>query len=168
MTVTRVATELNATTFFSSRDVVADKLKLAMETTFRDQALCTALNFQLNGVSLPAPFESEIANTEVQKQDIRTAEAERFAKEVQGETQVKQAEQQYEAIILAAQASAETVRLNNDAYVEQFNITQRLQAEGFVAIYENLGSSEEQLLEYMRMRALRDHPAWNSIISIQK
>lgn len=167
-TVTKAATFYNASTFFSRRGDVAEGFRVAIESMFQDNAYTNALNFQLRKVVLPTAFEQAIQFTEVQRQDIRTAEAEELTQRVAGETLVRQAEQEAQSIVLRAEADAQTILLNNEAYVEQFNLTQSLQAQGFKTIYESLGSSEDQLLEYMRMRALRDHPASNSIISIQR
>lgn len=171
-TITREATRNNATFFFRNREVVSDMLKSAMQDTFENSALCSLTAFQLRKVILPAAFETQIETTEVKKQDIDVAKAEVEAKRTEGQTWVLQAQQEYQSRIFTAQAAAETITLNNQAYVQQFNLTQMLQAQGFETIYLNLGvegdaaQSEANLLEYMRMRALRDHTPANSIISV--
>jgi len=122
--------------------------------------------FQLRAVSLPSAFEQAIQETEVKKQDIQTAQAEYDNQEVQMKTAVLQTQQQAKSIALQANATAQSTLLNMQAYVEQFKLTQKLQAETFAPLYQKLQNNESLLLEYMRARTLRDHPDHLSIVSV--
>lgn len=166
-TITRKATDYNANTFFSDRTLVGEGIEQEIMKVFKEQALCSIEFFQLRSVSLPRDFEVAIQTTEVKKQDIKTAEAERGNRKIAGQTMVKQAEQESQAILYRADAAATTIQLNVDAYVEQFNISQGLQATAFAELYKTLGSDEARLLEYMDVRALRDHPSAGSVISLK-
>lgn len=174
-TVTREVTQWNASSFWKSRASVNKVIEQAVRKAFRDRGNCNIRLFNLKKPSLPESFAREISNTEKQVQDINQAREELGRETVKGQTLVEQARQQTQETVLRAEAQAKTIELNNQAYVDQFNLTQRLQARGFETIYNNLAQDgatqqdkEDLLLEYMRMRALRDHPSGNSIISIQK
>lgn len=165
-TVTREATKHNASTFFSQRVFVGDRMQERMTQDFNDNYFANIEFFQLRSVSLPTRFEEEIQNTEVQKQDISKAEAERGHQEISGQALVAVAVEDAKSIGLQAEATAATVNLDNEAYVRQFNLTQALQAEGFQQIYAQLNANEDSIIEYLDVRALRDHPSEAAIVSI--
>eukprot|EP00440_Ansanella_granifera_P073146 gb/GFBE01079373.1/.p1 GENE.gb/GFBE01079373.1/~~gb/GFBE01079373.1/.p1 ORF type:complete len:309 (+),score=85.86 gb/GFBE01079373.1/:1-927(+) len=164
--LTTSATKYNATGFFNDRQTIALGMEDELKGHFGQEAFAEVPFFQLRSVSLPAPFEHAIQDTEVQKQDIQTATAEKGNQEVQMQTKVLQAQQQAQAIALAANASAQSVLLNAEAYVQQFKLSQELQAESFKLLYDKLGHNETLLLEYMRVRAMRDHPDQLSVVGM--
>lgn len=164
--VTSMATEYNATAFFNDRTTIGLAMEDNIKSVFSTSAYVSVPYFQLRSVGLPADFEKAIQDTEVANQDIQTAHAERDNQEVQQMTKVLQAQQQALSIGLAANASAQTTLLNMDAYVEQFKLAQSLQAESFKDVYQKLGNDEALLLEYMRTRAMRDHPDHLTVVSM--
>lgn len=164
--ITTLATSYNASAFFNDRNTISAEMEAELENTFGVQCFAAVPFFQLRSVSLPALFEEAIQETEVKKQDINTAAAEKQNMEVQMMTQVLQAQQQALSIGLQANATAQSTILNVEAYVQQFALSQELQAHSFVPLYQKLGNNESVLLEYLRYRALRDHPEHLSIVSI--
>lgn len=164
--VTEQATLFNASTFFKDRTRVINSMWTSLREVFSSQGFCNVPSFQLKSVSLPSRFETAIQETEVQNQDIQTAQAERLNKEVSAVTEVLKAQKTANRIEINAQGSAETIKLNVAAYVQQYNLSQWLQAESFVPLYEKLGSDEALLLEYLNIRALRDHPSAKSVINV--
>lgn len=164
--ITMMATRYTATSFFSDRPTIARQMEDALKNHFGTAAFAEVPFFQLRAVSLPQKFEDAIQITEVQKQDIETAHREQKNVNVTMQTKVLQAEQHAQAIALAANASAQGIILHAEAYVAQFGISQRLQAESFKSLYDKLGNNESRLLEYMRVRAMRDHPDHLSVVGM--
>lgn len=164
--ITQVATKYAATDFFSNRTTISLGMETTLKDTFESQAFANVPFFQLRSVSLPPEFEQAIQQTEVKKQDIQTAQAEKDNMQVQMETKVLQAQQQAMAIALAANATAQSTMLNMEAYVKQFGLAQRLQAQSFAPIHDKLKKNDTLLMDYMRARAMRDHPDHNSVVSI--
>jgi regulator of protease activity HflC (stomatin/prohibitin superfamily) len=163
--ITTIATEFNATAFFNDRTKIGLAMEDQLQATFGD-SYATIAYFQLRKTSLPHDFETAIQDTEVKRQDIQTAMAEKQNQEVQMQTKVLQAQQQAQEIAFNANATAQSTLAFVDAYVRQFKLSQELQAEGFKPIKDKLG--EDQLLDYMRMRAIRDHPDQLSVVNIMK
>eukprot|EP00933_Yihiella_yeosuensis_P019152 TRINITY_DN15540_c1_g2_i1.p1 TRINITY_DN15540_c1_g2~~TRINITY_DN15540_c1_g2_i1.p1 ORF type:complete len:327 (+),score=53.70 TRINITY_DN15540_c1_g2_i1:40-981(+) len=164
--LTRVATIYNASQFFSDRQKIALGMEEELKSHFGTDGYCSIPFFQLRSVDLPKAFDDAIQDTEVKKQDIQTAQAEYGNQEVQMQTQVLQALQQAKAIALKANASAQTILLNMNAYVKQFALAQELQAESLKPLYGKLNKDEKLLLEYMSVRALRDHPAQHTVVNL--
>lgn len=165
--ITSSATEHNATAFFNDRTAIGLDMENKVKQGFDVAAYATVPYFQLRSVSLPSEFEQAIQETEVANQDIQTASAERENTEVQMVTKVLQAQQQAMAIGLAANATAQSTMLNMEAYVGQFKLAQSLQAQSFSQLYGKLGNNETLLLEYMRTRAMRDHPDHLTVVSMK-
>lgn len=164
--ITEMATKYSATEFFSNRTTIGVDMEHGLRLEFDAKAFSDVPFYQLRAVTLPQEFENAIQDTEVKKQDIQTATAEKDNQEVQMETKVLQAKQQAQAIALAANATAQSTILNMDAYVQQFNLAQALQAEALKPIYDKLDKNETLLLEYMNARTLRDHPDHLSVVSV--
>merc|ERR1712032_1106833 len=164
--ITAKATAYTATAFFMDRPAIS----LAMEDELKETFVATAFSsvpfFQLRSVSLPSEFEQAIQETEVKEQDIATATAENSTRSVEMDTQILQAQQTAAQIAINANASAQQTMLEVQAYVQQFNLSQTLQADSFEPLFEKLGRNESLLLEYMRMRALREHPDHLSIVNL--
>lgn len=164
--ITMMATRYTATSFFSDRPTIAQHMEDALKNHFGTAAFAEVPFFQLRAVTLPQKFEDAIQITEVQKQDIETAHREQKNVNVTMQTKVLQAEQHAQAIALAANASAQGIILHAEAYVAQFSVSQRLQAQSFKSLYDKLGNNESRLLEYMRVRAMRDHPDHLSVVGM--
>lgn len=164
--ITSVATQFNATAFFNDRTTIGLAMEDELKSVFGKQAYSSIAYFQLRKVTLPKDFEDSIQDTEVKRQDIATASAEMLNQEVVMQTAVKVAEQSAIGIGIDANATALATLAYVDAYVKQFNMTQTLQAVSFVKTLTELGGDESKFLEYMRMRAVRDHPAPLSVVSI--
>jgi len=165
-TVTREATKYPAKEFFSNRAGVSELMKVTMENDLAKQAFVTLDLFQLRSVKLPQLYEGEIQATEVAKQEVEKVTAQKENNRVVGQTDVLKSIQTAKRIALEANATAETTYINNRAFIQQFTLTQTKQAEGFAGIHQILDADENALLDYMDVRALRDHPSKNAVISI--
>jgi regulator of protease activity HflC (stomatin/prohibitin superfamily) len=163
--VTAQATEHDASTFFADRILVINNMTEALEKSF-ENAHSSIENIQLTTVSLPTAFQDAIQATEVAKQDKETAEAERKNQEVEALTRALKAQRDARQVVINAEADATTIKLNTETYVKQFALSQQLQAEGFLPLYEKLGRNESLLLQYLDVRALRDHASANTVVNI--
>lgn len=163
--LTQLATRYNASTVFSQRDRVGDDMKMELNDLFGREAFCNVTNVQLKTLTLPPTFEEAIRETQVAAEKKRTATAERSNQVVSAETEVLQSEQEAERIQIDAQAAAETIRVNNEAFIAQFLFSQGLQAERLSVIYDQLDRNETLLMDYLNMRAVRDHPSDRAVIN---
>eukprot|EP00386_Alphamonas_edax_P015136 GDKI01046315.1.p1 GENE.GDKI01046315.1~~GDKI01046315.1.p1 ORF type:complete len:321 (-),score=80.82 GDKI01046315.1:309-1229(-) len=156
--LTDITTDYTAYDFFQNPQKIRDRMEEVLNTEFYEFAFANITSFQLKTVSLPAEFESAIKETEVQNQDIRKAQAEQERTRVMLQTQVIQAEKQVEIILSQAKAQAEAIRLDNYAQVEALKILQSLQSESYQSVLDALGGNKDALIDYMKIRAIRDHP----------
>lgn len=156
-----------AFTFFNNRTIVEARFSNALQSVFRTQARCELQGFQLRSVSLPREFEQSIQNTEVQKQDIKMADAEVEWKTIEAVTKVLSAEKFANATVTAAEAEAERINYNVKAWVAAFNLTQGLASAAFGELQTKLDGDKDALVDYLWVRALRNHPASRSIVSIE-
>merc|ERR1719215_1568588 len=122
--------------------------------------------FQLRTVHLPREFEDAIKETQVKQQEIQIAQLEQKTNRVQFETQVLQAEQAVRVMQNEAQAEAQAILAANEAYCEQYKVTQNLQSKALHQLMESAGWTAKELLEYLRIRAVRDHPSEKTTIRL--
>lgn len=165
--VTIIATRYNATAFFTDRTRISADMEKSLKSHF-DKLGADIPYFQLRSVELPPPFEKAIQDTEVKKQDIQTAEAEKENQEVTMETKVLQAQQKALEIALQANATGQQILLDAHAYVAQFELAQQLQAKSYKPIYEEYLKDEKTFMDYMQVRTLRNHPDTHSVVNLQR
>lgn len=164
--ITAEATLHNAYDFFANRTLIAVNMHSMLDTHFRKHGFSEVPFLQLRTVHLPTVFEDAISKTQLQEQDIQIAKMEQKANTVLFETRVLQAERTVQVISNNALAEAAAILLANSAFCEQYLITQRLQTLALKGLMANTSWTPERLLDYLRVRALRQHPSENTIIRI--
>jgi len=164
--ITIASTQYSANEFFNKRSVIADEMKEMLDGHFRKHAWSDVPFFQLRTVNLPVEFEDAIQNTQIQQQEIQIAFAEQKQNRVRYESTVIQAQQRVRSILLAADAEAASVLASNDAYCRQYNLTQGLQREALVQMMSDADWGSEEILQYLRVRAVREHPSDKTTMNI--
>jgi hypothetical protein len=167
--LTDVATSFTAYQFFYDRQGIGDAMKNHLSDGFKDFAFASVEFFQLRQVDLPDPFETAIQESEVMKQDIEKAKAEKVQMEVQLETRIKQAEYQKEVNVNIAKGNAEALLKQNEVDVESFNYTQMSRANAYASLKSTLGMNDKQLLKFMKTKIIKEfQQPENMVISIQQ
>jgi len=164
--LTTAATMHNANSFFNNRTIIGEEMHKMLSTHFGKYAFAEVPFFQLRTVHLPEDFEKAIQDTQVKQQEIQIAAAEQNQNRITFETHVLQAQQAVRVMANKAAGEAASIMAQNDAYCRQYNITQSLQSEALSKLKKEAGWDTEQLLEYMRVRAMRVHPAERSTIQL--
>jgi predicted phage-related endonuclease len=82
--------------------------------------MATVEYFQLKNIDLPDQYEKAIQETEVMKQDIHKAEAEKSKMQIELETKVKQAQISSETRVQKAEGEASAMVQENKAQTESF------------------------------------------------
>lgn len=164
--LTSAATFFDANSFFVNRTVIGPEMHEHLRKHFLAHVFADVPFFQLRTVHLPTEFEEAIQETQVKQQDIQIAQAEQMSKKVQFATKVIQAEQQVKVMTQNAEAEAKRVLLNNGAFCKQYTVTQEKQVEALKAVMKASAWNGDQLLDYLAIRAIRDHPAEKMTIGI--
>ena len=90
--LTDSTTKYNAYDFFKSKEAISVDMHKELNATFAEECFATVEYFQLKSIDLPDAYEKAIQETEVKKQDIIKAQAEKDKVAIELETKVKQAE----------------------------------------------------------------------------
>lgn len=162
--LTTAATMHNAHFFFSNRTTISAEMHKMIDSHFQQHGFAEIPFFQLRTVHLPTEFEDAIKETQVKQQEIQIATLEQKTKRVTFQTKVLQAEQAVKVMQNQASAEAASIMAQNDAYCKQYRITQTLQSQALKELMTASGWTSKQLLEYMRIRAVRDHPSEKTTI----
>jgi len=158
------ATDHSAHFFFTNRTAISAVMHQRLDHHFQERAFSEVPFFQLRTVHLPHDFEEAIRETQVKQQDIQIASLEQKTKTVTFKTRVLQAEQDVKVLVNQAEAEAASINASNRAYCKQYKVTQDLQTGALSQLAETSGWNAEELLHYMRIRALRNHPSDRSMI----
>lgn len=164
--LTDVTTQFDAPQFFFSKDKISTAMQIALNETFSQYCYSTVDYFQLKSIDLPDPYESAIQDTEVKRQDIHKADAEKQKMQIELETRIKQAEIGSNININKAQGDASVVLQSNLATSESFYKIQLQQAQALAEVKESLELSSDQLLKYLRAKILKEYPESNMIIGL--
>lgn len=164
--LTTAATIHNAHNFFNNRTTIGQEMHKMLEHHFKLHAYAEVPFFQLRTVHLPDDFEAAIQETQVKQQEIQIAQAEQSQNRVAYETTVLQAEQAVRVMANQGEAEAASIMAQNDAFCRQYEVTQSLQSEALRKLMKAATWKPSQLLEYMRIRAVREHDAAHTTIKI--
>jgi len=162
--LTTAATMHDAHFFFSNRTIISTEMHKMLNSHFQEHAFSEIPFFQLRTVHLPTEFEGAIRDTQVKQQDIQTAIQEQKTNRVSFRTKVLQAEQEVKVLKNQADGEAAAILAQNDAYCKQYRFTQTLQQTALKQLMTSAGWTSKQLLEYLRIRAVRDHPSEKTTI----
>lgn len=158
------ATDHSAHFFFTNRTAISAVMHDRLNKHLQDRAFSEVPFFQLRTVHLPSEFEEAIRETQLKQQDIQIAGLEQKTKTVTFKTRVLQAEQEVKVLINQAEAEAASINATNRAYCRQYKVTQDLQTSALSQMVAASGWDAPQLLDYMRVRAFRGHPANKSTV----
>uniref|UniRef100_A0A7S3N9L6 Band 7 domain-containing protein n=1 Tax=Euplotes harpa TaxID=151035 RepID=A0A7S3N9L6_9SPIT len=164
--LTDVATQYNADQFFFSKDKISGAMQKELNTTFSEYCFSTVDYFQLKSIDLPDKYEIAIQETEVKRQDIHKAEAEKQKMQIELETKIMQAEIASNININKAEGDASTLLQANLATSESFYKIQNQQALALAEVKRALGLSSPQLLTYLRAKILKEYPEEKMIIGL--
>lgn len=155
--LTEVATTFTATQFFTDRTQIGKDMEAQLKADFEERLFATIFSFQLRAVGLPQEFETAIQQTEVKKQDVKLASNEMNATRVSLETELMLAKRRVKVLANKADGQAKSVMLANVADIAQYLATQEKSADSYIGIKKELDDKEDDLLDYMEARVLRDH-----------
>lgn len=164
--LTDAATQYNASQFFFDKEKIQQYSQQQLNMTFAEQWFATVEYFQLKSIDLPDKYEIAIQETEVMKQDIHRAEAEKSKMQIELETKVKQATIASNININRAQGNAATLTQSNMATAESFYKIQNQQATSLAALVQSLQLTPDQLIQYLRAKILKEYPEGKMIIGL--
>lgn len=164
--LTTATTKHNAHDFFTNRTGLSREMHSMLDSHFQQHGYSEVPFFQLRTVKLPKDFEDSIQDTQVKEQEIKVAKAQQDQNRITYETSLLNASQQ--VLVLAQQAAAESAAIyaSNNAYCRQYRLTQELQATSLAKVASGVAWSPEELLQYLRIRAVREHPSTKTTIRV--
>ena len=161
--LTEEATKYTAYNFFMDRGKIKDDFQNELNKNFEKICFSNIQFLQLRKVNLPILFEESIQESEVKKQDIQKAQAEQNKVKIEIDTKIKAAEFQKDVIINKADGEAQAIIKQNDAYVESLLKMQDMQTLAYKNLKESLGLSNQDLLDFMKMKIVKEYDGDNDI-----
>eukprot|EP00440_Ansanella_granifera_P009900 gb/GFBE01010730.1/.p1 GENE.gb/GFBE01010730.1/~~gb/GFBE01010730.1/.p1 ORF type:complete len:317 (+),score=101.29 gb/GFBE01010730.1/:1-951(+) len=157
--ITEHATKFSAQAFYGDRGDVADAFKAAITEALAKHLFIDVQSFQLQPAHFPQAYAAAIVETQEMKQDIQVAEQENKTKVIRKQTELFNARQLANQIIIKAEGNAQQILLANQADVAQYKYRQQVLAEGYSKALDFFGGQDAvpHFLEYMKLEALKAH-----------
>jgi len=118
--ISDAATKFSAFEFFTERAKISAQMEESLQETLSKTVYTDVVFFQLRSVDLPDDYEKAIQHTEVTKQEIHKAEAERGKNLIVYQTNVEVASIRVAINKFQAQGEAEKLKLLTDAKADTF------------------------------------------------
>lgn len=122
--------------------------------------------FQLRDVDLPNEFEEAIQQTEISKQNISKSFAQYNASLITMETELLQAQFAANVTRNVAEGEANATIIQATASADSFKLVQQTQAEAYRSIKEELAMNNQELIEFLKARVIRDHGDGNLVVAV--
>lgn len=163
-----VAGDFRAFQYFQNRTLVqnsmADELSLKLQDTFAIMD-----SFQLRNIALPEEFETAVQLTQIAREQIEEAEAQKDRADVEAETTIETAIEEARIILNAAEADATEIRLTAQANAEALNLTIGAERDAYSNLKTVLQLDEtEDLLTYMWLQAIAETGVEDVIMGVGK
>jgi ribosomal protein L7/L12 len=124
-------------------------MKKGLDDRLQKDLFTEVVFFQLRSIDLPDPYEQALQNTEVTKQGILRAEAEKIKNNVTQEMRIEVAKIKREVIRNDAEGQSQAKKLVVDAQTFLFQQVQQYQAEAYAKLMTDLGLSKQELIQYL-------------------
>jgi regulator of protease activity HflC (stomatin/prohibitin superfamily) len=155
--ISDVATRYPSVEFFTKRMPISLDMQKELEFSFNEQAYMNIKFFQLRSVDLPDKYEDAIQLTEVTKQDINKAKAERARAKIQQETSIQVATIGIDSTVNQAKGQAESSKLLVNAEMTTFKNLQTKHAAGYAAVKQSLALTNLDLIEYLKGQLIQNY-----------
>jgi hypothetical protein len=164
--ISETATEFNAYDFFTKRTQISAEMKAKLDTRLRQDMYSEVVFFQLRSIDLPDDYELALQQTEVTKQDILKADAEKNKNNVTQQMRVEVASISQAVTINQATGAATSKKLKADSVAQTFLEIQTKQGQAYADVKKNLTFTNPELIQYMQINLIRNNPGGQLIVAI--
>lgn len=157
--VTNAAQGFTPHDFWTERPRVVEAMRQKLNESLYQNARATVLAVQLLRVQFAAKYEQSIINTALQVQlTSTTTYHQKVVDELKG-LDVLRAVNSANVTEIAAAAAATATLINNKATASGFKTVQKQKAESYRLLRDSLGMTNEQLVAFLKLQALKAHTA---------
>jgi len=153
--VNTVATRYTSTEFWTERRKISDDLGSSLNETLAAQGCAVEGAVQLLRVDFQDKYEDLITETQLQSQKKITNEYQMQVTKLLKELDVRSAGVDAESQAIRAIAEAEAASMINQAMADGFGVEQAAKAEAFARAKEKLNLSNDEVLQYVKLNAMR-------------
>ncbi len=143
-------------------------MKTALNDYFTKNLFSTVHFFQLRSVDLPDLFEKAIMTTEVKKQDIQKALAEKNTTIVELETKLLASDYDKNVTLLLANGKAKGIVLKATANAYAYTTVQKQVSTSYKALKTDTAMTTAALLQYVKGMVTTKYKGKYSLLSLSK
>ncbi|KAL4493157.1 hypothetical protein ABPG72_003242 [Tetrahymena utriculariae] len=166
-TLTQTATYYTAYNFFVDIQKIGVKMQEELNDVFKKNCFASIEFFQLRSVDLPNQFEEAIQVSEVKKQQIQLAQAEKSRTIVELETLKMSASFQKNVTINYALGDAQAIEMNGKAQSISMKNVQNVNTQQYKKLKKQLKLNNNQLLTYIKSKVVREYNGKGLAIALE-
>ncbi|EGR30398.1 hypothetical protein IMG5_132970 [Ichthyophthirius multifiliis] len=160
------ATKYTANNFFVDRFKIGTTMQDELNKYFQKEFSATIEFFQLRKVDLPDLFENSIQETEVKKQAIQKAQAQKQKTQVELETKLMQSKYQAQVVKNLAQGDAQSIVYKGQAQAQAYLQKQQSYSTQYSIIKQNLQLDNAGLIQFMKNKIIKEYDGQQLVINL--
>lgn len=164
--INKVSNNYTAYDFFVDRSEISAVMENSLTGRLNADMGIDIKFFQLKTVDLPDSFEDAIQTTEVKKQDIEKAKAEKSKAVIEIETKIQKAQQNKEIILNQAYGQSNSTTYASIGEVKSYNVTEMTTVDAYSLLKQTSNLTNTELLNYIKSNLIAAHSGGNLIVSL--
>lgn len=164
--INKISNNYTAYDFFVNRSGISAVMESSLTSRLNADMGIDIKFFQLKNVDLPDSFEEAIQTTEVKKQDIEKAKAEKSKATIEIETKIQKAEQNKEIILNKAYGQSNSTTYSSIGEVKSYNVTEMTTVDAYNLLKQTSNLTNRELLNYIKSNIIASHTGGNLIVSL--
>ena len=164
--ITNVAQRFTPKEFWNSRKEIERAMLLQVNQSIYKQGFAIVPALQLLKVDFKSNYEETITNIQLQEQLKVTKNYALDVTRVLKEVDILQSETEAQIAVIAATAKRQAAVLVNKAEADALQLEQSTKATWYARIKEQLGWSNAEFLQYVKIKSLAAQPADSMVVGV--
>lgn len=162
--ISNTAQQFTPQDFWTDREKVSRRMKEAVNATLVKFGHARVTFFELLRIDFAGSFENSITSVQVAEQQKVVNEYHQRVREIEQSIAVMQAETTAKKTSINATAHATAAERIAKARKDAFHLKQTAKAEAYSELQSRLGLGEEQLLSYLKIKALQSQNTGSKVV----
>lgn len=165
--ISDVAQRHEPTQFWTEREVVARDMQRTLKEILGREGGAELLRVQILRIEFSSKFEQSVINIQVATQARITSEYQQQVMTVRNDIDILSAQTNATIATIEANAQAKAKLLVVEASAQAFNNAQTKKARAYRSLTRELGLSNDQLVEFLRVKAIRAHRPESLVLGME-
>jgi len=164
--VSDVSQRFSPQTFWQDRGELTREMLKAIHDLVSKEGGADVLSLQLISADFSRKFEDSLVSIQLATQARTTQEYQKQVVKAKKDIDILRSQIQSEITVVSANAAAARTLVLNNASAAGFHLTQNSKAANYRLMQEELGLTNEQLMDYLRVKSVRTHNSQKLVVGL--